>query len=84
MVNHVKVYLDKAGDPDFISCEYCKLNKAVDIHHIVPRSHFGKKTKYKRDDISNLIALCRTCHDKAHAEKITKDEFKKIIALRPF
>ncbi len=37
-------------------CEYCG-KKAVDPHHIVPRSQNGSNEK------ENLIALCRKCHD---------------------
>lgn len=53
-------------------CEVCG-KTAVDIHHIIPRSKFGKKTKELQDDVSNLIALCRECHDKAHNNKLTKE-----------
>lgn len=67
MQNHVKVYLDYFGycQSDVILCECCGV-KAVDIHHIEPRSKFGKKTKHLQDDINNLIALCRQCHNLAH------------------
>jgi len=54
---------------------------AVDIHHIEPRSKFGKKTKHLQDDITNLIALCRDCHQKAHLQKqpyLYKEELKEI------
>ena len=44
---------------EFIPCEVCGA-QAVDIHHKVKRSQLGS------DDASNLIALCRTCHDKHH------------------
>ena len=74
MQNHVKSYLKHYGydTTDFIPCEVCG-SKSVDIHHIVYRSHFGKKEKNKQDDASNLIALCRSCHDKAHNEIYTKE-----------
>lgn len=74
MQNHVKNYLKHYGYDvtDFIPCEVCG-DKSVDIHHIIYRSHFGKKEKGKQDDASNLIALCRSCHDKAHNEEFSKD-----------
>ncbi len=61
MVKHKKIYLNyfDYGEQDFIPCENCS-NRAVDIHHIIFRSHGGT------DTIDNLMALCRECHDKAH------------------
>ena len=47
------------GEQDFIPCENC-CSKSVDIHHLKFKSLGGK------DEIENLIALCRTCHEKAH------------------
>jgi len=46
MPNHVKNYFKHYGydTTDFILCEVCNA-KSVDIHHIVYRSHFGKKEK---------------------------------------
>ena len=46
------------GIDDKIPCELCH-RPAVDIHHIQGR---GKD----KDVISNLMALCRPCHVKAH------------------
>ena len=40
---------------------------ASDVHHIVYRSQGGT------DDVSNLIALCRTHHEKAHSKELTDD-----------
>jgi hypothetical protein len=60
MKNHVKVYFDYFGYDvsSFIPCEICS-QRAVDIHHIRARGMGGSK---KKDDITNLMALCRTCH----------------------
>jgi len=44
---------------DFIPCEVCG-SQAVDIHHIHPRGMGGSKL---RDNIENIMALCRTCHE---------------------
>jgi len=38
-------------------CPVCKLKKANSQHHIIPRSLGGN------DDTTNLIMLCRGCHD---------------------
>lgn len=73
MQKHIVVYFNYFGytEADFIPCEKCG-KKANDIHHIVYRSHVGK------DEISNLIALCRDCHNDAHNCKISKE---KLIEL---
>lgn len=58
MTKHCKVYMDyfNYGEQDFIPCEVCGA-KAVDIHHITGRG---------KDNIDNLIAVCRKCHRAAH------------------
>ena len=69
MQKHVKLYMKyyDYGEQDFVPCEHCG-KKAVDIHHIIYRSQGGK------DEIDNLIALCRKCHDMAHNEELTKGD----------
>ena len=61
MKSYTKKYLDYFGydEGDFIPCELCGA-RAVDIHHIHPRSIAMDRL----DDISNLAALCRSCHVK--------------------
>ena len=61
MKKHVKNYLKSSGykEGDFIPCEVCK-ETAVDIHHIKFKGQGGS------DEYVNLIALCRSCHQKAH------------------
>lgn len=83
MQNHVKVYFDHFGYgiDDRIACECCG-GVAVEIHHIVPRSKFGKKMKWLQDLITNLVALCRPCHDKAHQNKITVEQLNNIVCKR--
>ena len=82
MTPHTKTYMDffGLGEQSFVGCEVCG-NRAADIHHIIPRSKFGNKRKDEQDSIYNLIALCRFCHDQAHAERYTKD-FLTDIHLR--
>ena len=60
MKNHTKVYLNHFGltGDEFIPCEVCGL-RAVDIHHIDCRGMGGSKEK---DNIENLMAVCRECH----------------------
>jgi 5-methylcytosine-specific restriction endonuclease McrA len=68
MKKHTKIYLDHFGYgvDSFIPCEVCS-KRAVDIHHIVARGIGSGKGK---DEIQNLMALCRECHvefgDKKH------------------
>jgi predicted HNH restriction endonuclease len=80
MQKHTKIYFEYFDytKADFIGCEVCK-NRAVDIHHIEQKGMGGSKSK---DYIKNLIALCRNCHEKAHANIITKIELKEIVNNR--
>lgn len=77
MQNHVKVYLEYFGYSgyEWMQCECCG-GTAVDIHHIEPRSKFGKTTKWLQDKIENLIGLCRECHNKAHDGTYDKQYLK--------
>jgi len=62
MKNHTKVYFKYFGysGQEFIACECCGA-RAVDIHHIESRGMGGSKQK---DIIENLMAVCRSCHEK--------------------
>lgn len=83
MKHHTKIYFNYFGYDvnSWIACEVCAQN-AVDIHHIVPRSRFGSKKKDEQDHISNLIALCRVCHNKAHDNVISKETLQEIVINR--
>lgn len=54
------------GLDEFVPCEVCG-SRAVDIHHIDCRGMGGSSSK---NNIENLMALCRSCHleygDKKH------------------
>jgi 5-methylcytosine-specific restriction endonuclease McrA len=60
MKKHVKTYLDFFGydETSWIPCEMCA-QTAVDINHIDARGMGGSKLK---DNIENLMAMCRKCH----------------------
>ena len=56
---------------DNYTCQHCKgktKDSKLEVHHIIFRSQNGS------DEESNLITLCKTCHDKLHEGKI---ELKK-------
>ena len=69
MQRHTKIYMKhfRYGEQDFIPCEQCG-GRCVDVHHIIYRSQGGK------DEIGNLIALCRKCHDMAHNNELTQGD----------
>jgi ferritin len=85
MQPHVRNYFKFFGydESSEIGCEVCNV-KAVDIHHVEPRSSFGSTRKFEQDHISNLVALCRHHHDLAHGplSKEFKVMFKQIIENR--
>ena len=59
------------GYHDYIDCEVCK-SQAVEIHHIIKKSQGGK------DNVENLIAVCRSCHNKAHDETLKQKDLQRI------
>lgn len=85
MKKHVANYLEGIGHDgySFLPCEVCG-GVAQDVHHVEPRSHFGKTRKHEQDAFNNLVALCRSCHDQAHGvdSRDWKDKLKEIIAAR--
>lgn len=68
---------------DFMPCEACGL-QGQDCHHVEPRSSFGSKRKAEQDHHSNLIMLCRACHNDAHGanSREVKNVLKTIIKNR--
>lgn len=80
MKRHTKIYLDYFNFkiPEDCICELCE-NMAVDIHHIDSRGMGGDPTG-KKDIITNLQALCRSCHIKFGDDP----KYKIMLALRHF
>jgi len=75
---HTKIYYDYFNYyGEFVSCEICGA-EAVDIHHIESRGMGGS---IEKDDIKNLIAVCRACHIE-YGDKKDKIEFLKSIHLK--
>lgn len=75
MKTYTKIYLDyfKYTIADFIPCEVCGA-KAVDVHHIEAR---GKRMDLL-NDISNLMALRRNCHN-TYGDKVRFKNYLKEI-----
>ena len=60
---------------DNYTCQHCKgktKDSKLEVHHIIFRSENGS------DEESNLITLCKTCHDKLHEGKIELKKTGKI------
>lgn len=45
---------------DDYRCRGCGTTRHLEVHHIIFRSQGGK------DEPSNLVTLCRRCHQRAH------------------
>jgi hypothetical protein len=80
MKPHIRIYYQHKGlaQDDWIGCAICNAT-AVDIHHIDGRGAGSRKRGTRRiyDDPSNLVALCRRCHEDAHGGKISKELLKQ-------
>lgn len=79
--NYLSFFGHKIAEDCFCEIPGCPKN-SVDIHHIIPRSKFGTKTKDKQDHISNLIGLCRIHHEDAHNNTLTKEYLLNLVSER--
>ena len=61
---------------DVILCSACG-KQAVDIHHIDSRGLGGDPRGHK-NQIENLIALCRSCHIKAETNKQFNNQLREL------
>jgi len=71
--SYTKTYFKYFGydESDFVPCEFCG-KKAVDIHHLEPKS----RAKAKVNLIDNLMGLCRECHHAATISPMMNEHFK--------
>lgn len=74
---HIKNFIDYYWE-DFRTCMVC-WKQWIEVHHIIYRSHFSKKDKHLQDNISNLLFCCRSCHEKAHRNILTKEFLQWIV-----
>lgn len=79
MKKHTQIYLQGMGykTTDFVPCEVCGC-QAVDCHHIDARGMGGSNEK---DNITNLMALCRE-HHLQYGDKKQYKEFLREIHLK--
>ena len=73
---HVKIYKEYFGFAldEYVPCEGCGA-PSVDVHHLLFKSLGGK------NDIENICAVCRKCHDRAH-DFPSYNEYLKIKHLK--
>ena len=78
MKKYIKIYMDYYDYviDDVILCEHCS-KQAVDIHHIDARGLGGDPRGHK-NQIENLIALCRACHIKAETDKQFNNQLREL------
>lgn len=84
MKKHTALYFKFFGyrPGDWIGCEVPDCgNEATDIHHIDARGMGGTK---KPEDIMNLMALCRPCHEKYGDKKDLKPWLRETHRLHIF
>jgi len=80
-MNHKQVYMKELNicREEVVLCEVCGA-VACDVHHILFKSQGGT------NEIHNLIALDRNCHDKAHGKipgkELTRETLFDIISER--
>lgn len=77
MEKHKRTYIESLGisRDDVVLCEVCG-QRGADIHHIEYQSQGGK------DEIENLIALCRGCHKAEHDTASRKERYQSIVQRR--
>lgn len=60
-----------------VECCNCGSDKQIEYHHIVPLCFGGK------DEISNIVPLCKSCHCKAHGKVWRKASSNKKSGRKP-
>jgi hypothetical protein len=78
-------------------CQLCGIECELTKHHLVPQLKLKNKYKSLKDDSSNILWICRSCHDQIHTtfsendlrdnyntkEKLIEHEgFKKFLAWK--
>lgn len=50
-----------------MKCELCEIECELTEHHLIPQSKCKNKYKEAKEDPSNILWICRSCHDQIHA-----------------
>ena len=51
-----------------MKCELCQCEiDNLTVHHLIPKSRIRNKYKEIKEDPSNLLQICRSCHDQIHS-----------------
>lgn len=48
-------------------CALCGAEKKLTRHHLIPKVRAKNKYKEIKEDPSNLLWICRSCHDQIHS-----------------
>lgn len=56
--------ISKAYKENNPRCEICHINQSQIVHHRIPLKQGGS------NDVSNLVAVCRHCHERIHKGKL--------------
>ena len=48
-------------------CALCGTEKKLTRHHLIPKVRAKNKYKEIKEDPSNLLWICRSCHDQIHS-----------------
>ena len=66
------------------TCAACGCEGPLTLHHLVPQVKCHNKYKDTKDDPSNHVMLCRSCHDQIHAlwsENELRDSYSTLEKL---
>lgn len=69
-------------------CELCGIECDLTRHHLIPKLRAKNKYKDIKEDPSNLLWICRSCHDHIHAsfsENELRDQYftKELLLSAP-
>ena len=65
-------------------CQLCGCETKLTKHHLIPKLKAKNKYKEIKEDPSNYIWICRSCHDSIHAlytETELRDKYSTLEAL---
>ena len=65
-------------------CQLCGCEVKLTKHHLIPKLKAKNKYKEIKEDPSNYIWICRSCHDSIHAlytETELRDKYSTLEAL---